>query len=81
MKQYFTALEFTSEGFVGVVFDPNTNQPVHKTEPQESQVEASRLVAEFLKNSEQPLHLTEDRPNNIVSTTPPPKRRRCCGQQ
>lgn len=80
MKQYFTSLELTPQGYVGTVFDPNTNQSVYKTQPYENQIDANKDVAEYLKNAEQPLHLTKDIPTNVIPTTPAPRKRPCCNR-
>jgi hypothetical protein len=80
MKQYFTALESTSEGFVGTIFDPNTNISIYKTQPYANQVDANQDIAEYLKTTSQPLHLTQQQPSVSNPTVLTPKRK-CCGRQ
>lgn len=80
MKRYFTSITITSEGYIGQVFDPNTNQAVYSTKAYPQQIGATADVANYLKGA---TNLPSAQPDQVHTPTPQPQvqRRKCCGRQ
>jgi hypothetical protein len=79
MKQYFTSLEASNEGYVATLFDSYTNQPVYKTKAHASQVEANMDIANYVKTQTTPSTLTAPADPNKPHPFPQTLKRKCCG--
>jgi len=80
MNKYFSTIEKNNDLYVGIIYDNNTNQEVHRTNLYPTQVQASQAIDSFL-TGEQPTVVQAIR----TSTTPPSvakaePTRRCCGR-
>jgi len=80
MKTYYTSLQVTKEGYVGIVYNPNTNQEVFKTKTHRTQLEANTELTEFIRNQKKSKLNTEVDPNKPHPYPQVLRPRRCCGQ-
>jgi len=80
MKQYFTSLEVSNEGYVATLFDSLTNQPVYKTKAYTSQVEANMDVANYVRTQNTPSAPSGPVDPNKPHPFPQTLKRKCCGR-
>jgi hypothetical protein len=75
MKHYYTSLEINNDGYVGAIYDSNTNQPIYKTQNHTTQQDANKDLTTYLQTNNAP-----SKQESITDTIPKFKRRACCGR-
>lgn len=75
MKHYYTSLEINNDGYVGAIYDSNTNQPVYRTQKYSTQQEANKDLTTYLQTNNAPV-----KGESITDSIPKFKRRPCCGR-
>jgi len=80
MKQHYTSIEIVNGRYVGIVYNPNNNEAIYKSQPYHTQAEATLDVTEYLKTQ---IPTTK----NVIPTSAPaaihpaPQRpHKCCGR-
>jgi hypothetical protein len=85
MNKYYTTLDVSDKGYIGTVFNANTNQPLYTTKPYPSQAQASYDINTYLATNKPPETPITQTPSQVITNTvtyrpAPTPTGRCCGR-
>jgi len=80
MQNYYTSIEVEKDGFIGVLYEKNTNRVLHKTQKYYSQSQAVKDVNNYIVSQQS---VTDQAATlNTIKMQPSPfgGPKRCCGR-
>jgi len=85
MQQYYTSIEVNNDGYIGTVYNSNSNISEYRTKPYPSQLQAMMDITDFLKTKTAPAPSNLEKNTNVITNTAqlhstPQPARRCCGR-
>ena len=79
MQNYFTSIEAIDDGYVGILYEKNTNRQAYKTQKHFSQSQAIKEINNYIL-SNQATNQQSAMINSVKMQPVPPAPGRCCGR-
>jgi hypothetical protein len=80
MQNFYTSIEVQDDGYVGILFEKNTNRELYKTQKYFSQSQAIKDINNYITTSQSANEQTTIINSINMQPFKAPKSSRCCGQ-